>query len=72
MNDKMKELALTLLAAFGAGVLVTMAVDAWIHDMEREEAIMACMYEQSDCEYVRCQSVVDDEPMSEEAANACP
>jgi hypothetical protein len=72
MNEKLKEIALWLIAAFGLGVLMTLAVDAFFHDLDREAAIGECMYEHTACEYIRCESVVDDVPMTEEDLRVCP
>lgn len=71
MREKMKDAAWLVAAAFMLGSMMTMAIDAWLAEMEREAAISECMQSQSDCEYLRCASMVDGEPMSEEHARVC-
>lgn len=71
MKEKAKDAVWLIIGAFMVGSMMTMVIDAWLTEMEREAAISDCMVVQSDCEYLRCASMVDGEPMSEEHANVC-
>jgi hypothetical protein len=72
MRQKLEDLGWYALGCVLFGAVLMMMVDACFHDLDREDKIKECMYEQSACEYARCSSMVDDVPMTEEEANACP
>lgn len=72
MMNKIKDMGWFAVGLFGFVALCHLGVEAFFADLEREDVIRECMYEHSACEYARCTSVVDDEPMDEGVSNACP